>query len=133
MTEEDFFIYNSSDFLLSAWASETKAKAVPFSKTEIPESFLSINPSLIGQHNKANLQAVITLAKLLNIPEDSFKTAVQKFSLPLYRLEKVWESNDFIIYNDSKATNPWAAKVALETFRLFPTDNLDCRRKETGR
>ena len=118
MTEEDFFIYNSSDFLLSAWASETKAKAVPFSKTEIPESFLSINPSLIGQHNKANLQAVITLAKLLNIPEDSFKTAVQKFSLPLYRLEKVWESNDFIIYNDSKATNPWAAKVALETFSV---------------
>lgn len=114
LTEEDYFIYNGQDIVLNTWAKETIAKTLPFALETLDEELLSINAGLIGQHNKANIQVAKTIAKLFSVNDCDFSKVLKEFSLPQFRLEKIWDKNGLVIYNDSKATNPLASKAALE-------------------
>jgi len=71
---------------------------------------------LVGEHNWQNVMCAVIVAKLTGVENEKIKTAIESFKAPEHRLEKVCEFNDTTFYNDSKATNPEAAIVAIKSF-----------------
>ena len=58
----------------------------------------------------------IICAKLTGIDNTTIKQAIIDFKAPAHRLEKIISKNGITYYNDSKATNPEAAIVAINSF-----------------
>ena len=71
---------------------------------------------LIGHHNYQNIMCGIIIAKLLGMKNEDIRERVMSFTPPEHRLEKVRELNGITFYNDSKATNPEASIVAIDSF-----------------
>ena len=71
---------------------------------------------LIGHHNHQNVMCGIAIAKLLGIKNEDIRERIMSFKAPNHRLEKVREMNGITFYNDSKATNPEASIVAIDSF-----------------
>ncbi len=82
-----------------------------------PESIIKLSECpLIGEHNYQNIMCSIICAKLTGIDNETIKQAIMEFKAPEHRLEKVREFKGITFYNDSKATNPEAAIVAINSF-----------------
>ena len=71
---------------------------------------------LIGEHNYQNVECSVICAKLEGISNEHIKEAIISFKVPEHRLEKVAEKDGITYYNDSKATNPEASLVAINSF-----------------
>ena len=71
---------------------------------------------LIGHHNYQNVMCGIAVAKLIGMENDVIREQIMSFTPPEHRLEKVREMNGITFYNDSKATNPEASIVAIDSF-----------------
>lgn len=71
---------------------------------------------LVGQHNYENIMCAIIVAKLVGISNENIKNVISNFNAPEHRLEFVRDLNGIEFYNDSKATNPEAAIVAIKAF-----------------
>ena len=71
---------------------------------------------LLGEHNYQNIMCAIICAKLTGVPNNLIKSAIMEFKAPAHRLEKIIEKDGITFYNDSKATNPEAAIVAIDSF-----------------
>jgi UDP-N-acetylmuramoylalanine--D-glutamate ligase len=71
---------------------------------------------LVGHHNYQNIMCGIICAKLCGMKNEDIRTQIISFRAPEHRLEKVREMDGITFYNDSKATNPEASIVAIESF-----------------
>lgn len=71
---------------------------------------------LIGQHNYQNIMCAIIVAKLIGVSDKNIKKQIMNYTAPEHRLEKCGELDGTTFYNDSKATNPEAAIVAIDSF-----------------
>ncbi len=71
---------------------------------------------LIGHHNYQNIMCGIIISKLLGMNNEDIKDQIMTFKAPAHRLEKIREYNGITFYNDSKATNPEASIVAIDSF-----------------
>ena len=71
---------------------------------------------IIGNHNYQNVMCSIIVAKLVGVENEKIEEAVKSFKAPAHRLEFVAEKNGIKFYNDSKATNPESAIVAIDSF-----------------
>ena len=71
---------------------------------------------LLGHHNYQNIMCGIVIAKILGMDNKDIKERIMSFRAPEHRLEKVRELNGITFYNDSKATNPEASIVAIDSF-----------------
>ncbi len=81
------------------------------------EEIITLNDCpLLGHHNHQNIMCGIVIAKLLNIDTKAIREAIMSFKAPEHRLEKVREMDGITFYNDSKATNPEASIVAIDSF-----------------
>lgn len=81
------------------------------------EEIIKLNECpLIGEHNYQNIMCAIICAKLTKIDNETIKTSIMEFKAPEHRLEKIAQSNGITYYNDSKATNPEASIVAINSF-----------------
>lgn len=78
---------------------------------------LNWRSQLIGGHNKENIAAAAMVADIAGIDEAAVKAAVRKFTGLEHRLEFVREANGVDYYDDSFATTPEAAMIALKSFR----------------
>ena len=58
----------------------------------------------------------IICAKLCGMENEDILEGIKSFKAPEHRLEKVKEINGITFYNDSKATNPEASIVAIDSF-----------------
>ena len=88
-----------------------------FKKDNVEEPVIKLNECpLIGEHNYQNIMCAIICAKLTGIDNETIKQAIMEFRAPEHRLEKVAQKNGITFYNDSKATNPEAAIVAINSF-----------------
>ena len=58
----------------------------------------------------------IICAKLAGLDNETIKQAIIEFKAPPHRLEKILEKDGITYYNDSKATNPEASIVAINSF-----------------
>lgn len=71
---------------------------------------------LIGHHNYQNIMCSVIIAKIIGISNEHIQERIKDFVVPEHRLEKVREFNGITFYNDSKATNPEASIVAINSF-----------------
>ena len=71
---------------------------------------------LIGNHNYQNVMCAVIAAKLEGISNENIRNSIMSFKVPEHRLEKFAEINKTVFYNDSKATNPEASLVAINSF-----------------
>ena len=71
---------------------------------------------LVGHHNYQNIMCGIICAKICGMENEDIRERIMSFKAPEHRLEKVRELNGIVFYNDSKATNPEASIVAIDSF-----------------
>ena len=75
------------------------------------------NAKIFGKHNYQNIMAAVSVAKILNINNDTIQTTIDNFDAPEHRIEFVRELNGIKYYNDSKATNCDSTICALKAFK----------------
>lgn len=71
---------------------------------------------LIGNHNYQNVMCSIIAAKLEGVSTSEIRESIMSFKVPEHRLEKFAKTDNIVFYNDSKATNPEASLVAINSF-----------------
>ena len=71
---------------------------------------------LVGHHNHQNIMCGIICAKLCGMETKDIRERIMSFRAPEHRLEKVREIDGITFFNDSKATNPEASIVAIDSF-----------------
>jgi UDP-N-acetylmuramoylalanine--D-glutamate ligase len=68
---------------------------------------------LSGPHNAENIMAALLVGRVLRIPLEAMKQAIQAFKAPAHRGELIMDVGGVRYINDSKATNPHATVQAL--------------------
>ena len=134
--KDNFFIYNADDSLIKNNLKNRKVQKLAFSlKGDLPAGAFQKEGKMFfswfgkvseicstsdlfmkGDHNIANAMAVLSVAKLLNVPNQKIRDAFASFKGVEHRIEFVREFNGVEYYNDSKATNVDSVIVALKTF-----------------
>jgi UDP-N-acetylmuramoylalanine--D-glutamate ligase len=112
---EDFAVLNGRDELVRGIASRTRAQVVWFDEHEpLPPM------PLPGRHNMENALAAAAIGRIAGLSDDAINNAIRSFKGVEHRLELVGEWAGVRWYNDSKATNPDAGRVALNAFPGAP-------------
>jgi UDP-N-acetylmuramoylalanine--D-glutamate ligase len=75
---------------------------------------------LPGRHNMENALAAAAVGRIAGLSDDAIDAAIGSFKGVEHRLELVGEWDGVRWYNDSKATNPDAGRVALSAFPNTP-------------
>lgn len=130
--EEDYFIYNADQEVVVDWAKKSRAKKIPFSINGPSKEGISADGTTIywqgepfikreqvalpGKHNLQNVLAAIAACMIHGCYKGAIESVLQTFTGVRHRTQFVREWNGRKIYNDSKATNCLATKVALEAF-----------------
>ncbi|EHQ3680252.1 UDP-N-acetylmuramoyl-L-alanine--D-glutamate ligase [Enterococcus faecium] len=132
MTEKDYLILNWDQSELQELAQRTKARVLPFSTKEVLEDGVYADDYSIyykkekimeiselgvpGKHNVENALAAISVAKLYGISNEAIRETLHFFHGVPHRTQYVGEIQGRKFYNDSKATNILATKMALSGF-----------------
>ena len=110
-TGSDFAVLNGADPLTAALASRTRAEVRYFDRhTPVPRV------SIPGAHNVQNALAAAAVGRIAGLDEAAIESAIASFQGVEHRIELVGEWLGVRWYNDSKATNPDAGRVALAAF-----------------
>jgi UDP-N-acetylmuramoylalanine--D-glutamate ligase len=72
---------------------------------------------IFGEHNYQNIEAAVIVAKLEGVSNEKIREKIMNFTPPEHRMEKCESKSRINFYNDSKATNPEAAIVAIRSFK----------------
>ena len=67
-------------------------------------------------HNIENILASIAICKILNIDNEIIRNTIKSFQGIEHRIEYVCQFKNSKVYNDSKSTNLFALRHALEAF-----------------
>jgi UDP-N-acetylmuramoylalanine--D-glutamate ligase len=112
---DDFAVLNGRDAVCRRIAERTRAHVVWF------DQHRPVPPMpLPGRHNLENALAAAAVGRLAGLSDDDIEAAVRSFKGVEHRLELVGEWGGVRWYNDSKATNPDAGRVALSAFPNTP-------------
>ena len=113
-TSSKVFLFDTEDYPNCAYI---KDNAIWYKTDGWEERIISLKDCpLVGHHNYQNIMCGIISAKLCGMKNDEIKAQIKSFRAPEHRLEKVRELNGITFYNDSKATNPEASIVAIDSF-----------------
>lgn len=112
------FVYNPKNKELKKWLRGSKGKAIPF-LNKIPLENSKI--PLLGEHNKENIRAAITVAKIFNIKDEIIKKAVKEFKGLPHRLEFVGEFHGIKFYDDALSTTPESTIMAIKSLPRIKT------------
>lgn len=135
-TATDYVVLNYDDPVVRAMAQQTSSQVIFFSNTHILAEGAYVKDGMItlsfsgktetvcpveemgirGKHNVHNALAACALAKICGISVAAMAATLRSFEGVEHRLEYVTEINNVKYYNDSKATNPESAIVALQAF-----------------
>lgn len=131
-TPDDYFVVNWDQDEWQQLSQQTQAQIVPFSRLNRTQTgaYLengqlcfqgeAIMPvadlKLPGQHNIENALAAIAATKLAGVTNEAIIQVLTTFGGVRHRIQFVKEWQQRRIYNDSKATNIEAAKVAIASF-----------------
>jgi len=112
---DDFAVLNGRDPAVRALASRTRGHVVWF------DEHRPLPPMpLPGRHNLENALAAAAVGRIAGLSDDAIDGAIRSFKGVEHRLELVGEWDGVRWYNDSKATNPDASRVALSAFPETP-------------
>ena len=112
---EDFAVLNGGDATCRRLAGKTHAQVVWFDQHR-PAPPMPVP----GRHNLENALAAAAVGRIAGLTDDAINQAIATFKGVEHRLELVGEWNGVRWYNDSKATNPDAGRVALTSFPGTP-------------
>ncbi|MDQ0215241.1 UDP-N-acetylmuramoylalanine--D-glutamate ligase [Oikeobacillus pervagus] len=131
-TPEDFLIVNGDQEELIELISPSKAQKIYFSTKKKDEDGAYVENGelyfqgekimkvsdivLPGAHNLENILAAVAAVKLSGVRNESIRKVLTSFSGVKHRTQFVRELHGRKFYNDSKATNTLATKVALSAF-----------------
>ena len=137
-TGEDALVLNADDPLSAKSSTHSKSRIFHFSRKQAvpqgafvengaivfratagqtPERILEVEKiPLKGAHNIENVLAAVCAARLMGVPAEAIRTAVEAFRAVEHRLELVATVHGVQYYNDSKATNVDAAAKAISSF-----------------
>jgi UDP-N-acetylmuramoylalanine--D-glutamate ligase len=111
----DFAVLNGGDPIVRGLARRTRAHVVWFDQHQpLPPM------PLPGRHNMENALAAAAVGRIAGLSDEAVNTAIRSFKGVEHRLELVGEWAGVRWYNDSKATNPDASRVALRSFPGAP-------------
>ena len=111
----DFAVLNGRDPIVKDLAPRASGEVVWFDQHEpLPPM------PLPGRHNMENALAAAAIGRIAGLGDDSIADAIRAFRGVEHRLELVGEWAGVRWYNDSKATNPDAGRVALNAFPGAP-------------
>jgi UDP-N-acetylmuramoylalanine--D-glutamate ligase len=111
-SSSDFAVLNNRCAKSRIWAETCRAKVIWFA-AEQDKPFDLLIP---GAHNQLNAQAAFAAASVLGISHEAAQQAIKSFPGLPHRLALVHESQGVRFYDDSIATIPQAAVVALNAF-----------------
>jgi UDP-N-acetylmuramoylalanine--D-glutamate ligase len=112
---DDFAVLNSRDEVVRELASRTRGQVVWFDQHQpLPPM------PLPGAHNMENALAAAAVGRIAGLSDDAIKVAIRSFRGVEHRLELVGEWAGVRWFNDSKATNPDAGRVAVNAFPGAP-------------
>ncbi len=128
--EDDWFILNVDDEMLIKYAKEVPCKIITCSTEKEADLcvrdevvylfdtplFVATDLKIPGKHNLKNAMMAAAMAYKMGVKPEDIKQVLSNFTGVRHRLEYVGKINGVSYYNDSKGTNPAAAKVALEAF-----------------
>ena len=112
---DDWAVLNGGDQTVRGLAARTRARVVWFDRHE-PRPPMP----LPGRHNMENALAAASIGRIAGVADDVIEGAIARFKGVAHRLELVGEWGGVRWYNDSKATNPDAGRVALSAFPGVP-------------
>jgi UDP-N-acetylmuramoylalanine--D-glutamate ligase len=95
----DYLIYNSKDKLVSSFCKKSKARKIP----------------ILGEYYELDRNAAREAAKIFKIPSAVAERAIKRFKGLENRLELVGTFKGITFYNDSLATIPEAALLAIDS------------------
>ena len=72
---------------------------------------------IVGNHNLQNVMCCIVAAKIEALDTKVISDAIKEFKAPAHRCELIRVLDNTAYYNDSKATNPEASIVAINSFK----------------
>jgi UDP-N-acetylmuramoylalanine--D-glutamate ligase len=108
---DDFAVLNGRDPAVRALASRTHGRVVWF------DEHRPVPPMpLPGRHNLENALAAAAVGRIAGLSDAAIDAAIGSFKGVEHRLELVGAWDGVRWYNDSKATNPDAGRVALSAF-----------------
>ena len=112
-------IFNAEDAFGVKWFEKYKNDAgrvcIRFSADDVTEKIHKAFP-LPGRANLSNLAAAITIARQFGVDDGSIIKCLPEFKALPHRLEFIGQIRGVRWFNDSKATTPESAIVALEAF-----------------
>lgn len=109
-TENDFAVLHPQLPKIFSESGKGEKVIVNFSEAQNYPS------KLLGSHNLENVATAVTVAKLLDIPDEIIKLACAEFKSVMQRLELVREFNGIKYVNDSASTNPDSTIAAIKSF-----------------
>jgi UDP-N-acetylmuramoylalanine--D-glutamate ligase len=111
----DYAVLNGRDPIVRDLAPRASGDVVWFDRHE-PQPPMP----LPGRHNMENALAAAAVGRIAGLSDEAINRAVRSFKGVAHRLELVGEWAGVRWYNDSKATNPDAGRVALTAFPGAP-------------
>ena len=112
--------YQSAEDILVCYASHenirTNARTVTFTESDLPSY---IKSSLIGEHNKINIMAAVSVADTLGINKDTIKNAVASYTQLELRLQKYGPYHQITFVADTLATIPEATIAAIDAMKPY--------------
>ncbi len=112
-------IFNGGNEISGKWFEKYNGQegrlCMKFSTEDVPANMRAAF-TLPGRANLSNLAAAVVVARHFGVTDEQITDSLPDFRALPHRLQLVAESRGLRWYNDSKATTPDSAIVALETF-----------------
>lgn len=110
----DLFLYNAAIPDAENRFTNMPARKISFTKLSDP---LLDALTLKGEHNRENASAVLTIVRLLGIPDEKIREAFSTFKSLPHRLEEVATVDGVTFVNDSISTTPQSAIAAIDVYQ----------------
>ena len=117
-TKEDHYVYNPKNKKMVSWKKTTEANMVPFAEGLLLDDS---EISLKGEHNRENIRAAVSTARILNISDAKIISAVKSFKGLPHRMELVGEYSGIIFYDDAISTTPESTMSAIKSLPKIGT------------
>lgn len=136
-TEEDYTVLNYDDPIVKSFVNRIKSKIFFFSQKEELHRGIYVKNGVIvirengkiypllkaeelgikGSHNLENALAAACVGWICKVNLNNMAETLKDFHGVEHRLEFVTEINNVKFFNDSKATNPYAAQKSIEALK----------------
>ncbi len=112
--KNEHFVYNPKNKEVTSWLKDYRGKAIEFTK----DNFES---NLIGEHNQSNIQAAVSVARILKIPEEKIKEGIKSFDGLPHRLENIGTFKGVTFCDDAISTTPESTIMAIGALKNIDT------------